>query len=274
VNGDPGLSRPPARRPVQRLPTFRAKMACVKTYQTVTGADRLTPYHLFMLALCLFALSLIGAEVLVPMDDATRTILQYADLAICVLFLADFVGTFARAENKTRYMLTWGWIDLLSSIPAIDALRLGRAARLLRILRLLRAVRSLHVLGEFVMTQRAQSTGLAAALLALLLVIFSSVAVLQFEVPAGGNIRSAEDAVWWSITTMTTVGYGDRYPVTTGGRAIAMVLMVAGVGVVGVLSGLMAGWFLSAGAADDEEREELKALIGQLREQLANKQEA
>jgi voltage-gated potassium channel len=246
-------------------------MALVKNHRSADGAHRLTPYHLFMLALSLFALTLIGAEVLIPLDEATSTILQYADLAICVLFLADFAGSFIRAENKTRYFVTWGWIDLVSSIPAIDVLRLGRAARLLRILRLLRAVRSLHVLGEFVITQRAQSAGLAAALLTLLLLIFSSVAVLQFEVPAGGDIQSAEDAVWWSITTMTTVGYGDRYPITTGGRAIAMMLMVAGIGVVGVLSGLMAGWFLAADAkrGDDDEREELRTLVPQLREQLA-----
>jgi voltage-gated potassium channel len=222
-----------------------------------------------MLALCLLALMLLGTETLIRVDPEVGAILQYADFVVCILFLCDFVANVVRAENKVRYLVTWGWIDLLSSIPAIDAFRLGRAARLLRILRVLRAVRSVRVLAQFVLEQRAQSTGLAVSLLALLLVVFSSIAVLQFEMQAGGNIQSAEDAVWWSLTTMTTVGYGDRYPVTSGGRAVAVLLMISGVGLVGTLSGIMAGWFLAADVREaDKDREELKRLILQLREQL------
>jgi voltage-gated potassium channel len=232
-----------------------------------------SPYQLFMLALCLFAISLLGVETLAAVDEPTRQILEYVDNTVCVLFLVDFVYTFSRAPNKLRYMVTWGWIDLLSSIPAINAFRLGRAARLLRILRLLRAIRSARVIGQFIVTRRGESVGLTAVLTALILIMFSSIAVLQFEVPAGGNIKTAEDALWWSITTMTTVGYGDRFPTTTEGRMIAAVLMIAGVGIVGVLSGLMAGWFMSPAAkAADADREELKQLIVQLREQVAARQ--
>jgi voltage-gated potassium channel len=232
--------------------------------------DDITPYQLFMLALCIFALALLGAGALLRLDGSTSTILEYADNVVCGLFLVDFVLCFWRAPNKLRYMLTWGWIDLLSSIPALDAFRLGRAARLLRIVRLLRAIRSVRILGHFIISKREQSMGLAAGLAALLLVVFSSIGVLQFEVPAGGNIQSAEDAAWWSITTMTTVGYGDKYPTTSEGRLIAVILMGAGICLVGVLSGMVASWFLSPAAHKAEaEREELKVLIGQLREQVA-----
>jgi voltage-gated potassium channel len=62
--------------------------------------------------------------------------------------------------------------------------------------------------------------------------------VLQVEVPAQGNILNAEDAMWWAISTMTTVGYGDRYPFTTEGRVIAIFLMATGVGVFGSSSSL------------------------------------
>jgi voltage-gated potassium channel len=229
-----------------------------------------TPYQMFMVALSIFALSLLAANVLMPLDAATTTILQTADTAVCVLFLLDFGHNLLRAQNRWRYMVTWGWIDLLSSIPALDALRVGRAARVVRILRVLRAVKSVRVLAHVVVANRAESAGLAAVLASVLLLVFSSIAVLQFELPSGGNIQSAEDAMWWSVTTMTTVGYGDRFPVTSEGRFIAVVLMAAGVGVFGTLSGLMAGWFLSPDTKQaDADRDELKRLVVQLRDQLA-----
>ena len=229
-----------------------------------------TPYQLFMLFLSIFALTLVGADVFASLDPSTDTILQTADNVVCALFLFDFVHSLARAPNRWRYMVTWGWIDLLSSIPAIDALRVGRTARVLRILRVLRVVKSVRLIAQMIVARRGESAGLAALLLTVLLIVFSSIAILQFEVPAQGNIQSAEDAMWWSVTTMTTVGYGDRYPTTTEGRLIAVLLMAGGVGVFGTLSGLVAGWFLSPGRVEaDQDAEEIKQLLRELREQLA-----
>ena len=62
--------------------------------------------------------------------QATRNILEYADFLVCVVFFGDFLFTLIRSENRWRYLRTWGWIDLLSSIPAVDVLRWGRAARM------------------------------------------------------------------------------------------------------------------------------------------------
>ena len=81
--------------------------------------------------------------------------------------------------------------------------------------------------------------------------------------------------MWWSISTMTTVGYGDRFPTTSEGRLIAVLLMAAGVGLFGTLSGLVAGWFLSPAAEEaDEDREEIKRLLNALRQQVAEVQDA
>jgi len=234
-----------------------------------------TPYQLFMLVLCIFALVILGAETVLPLDDSTTVILRYADNALCVLFLVDFVSNLLRAPNRLRYMAGWGWIDLLSSIPALDALRIGRAARLFRIVRVLRALKSARALAHYVISKRAQSAGLAAVLVALVLLVFSSIAVLQFEPSQGGNIVTAEDAMWWAVSTMTTVGYGDRFPITSEGRLIAVLLMAAGVGVFGTLSGLVAGWFLSPAAKEaDDDAEEIKHLIIELRQQLARHHDA
>jgi voltage-gated potassium channel len=79
---------------------------------------------------------------------------------------------------------------------------------------------------------------------AFLLVSFSALSILVLEQHVDSNIKTAEDAVWWAMSTITTVGYGDRYPVTTEGRMLGMVLMLMGVGMYGGLSGMVASVFL------------------------------
>jgi voltage-gated potassium channel len=78
------------------------------------------------------------------------------------------------------------------------------------------------------------------------LVVFSSIAMLTLErdIP-GATITTAEDALWWAIATITTVGHGDCYPITGEGRAVASIMMTAGVGLFGTLSGVAASWFMS-----------------------------
>lgn len=151
----------------------------------------------------------------------------------------------------------------------IDAFRVGRAARIVRILRLLRAIRSTRILVTFILERRAQSGLLAALLVSVVLVVFASIAILRFERDLGeaANIKSPEDALWWAVVTITTVGYGDRFPVSSEGRVIATFLMTAGVGLFGTLSGLVAAWFLApAGVKQDSElqlmRRELRELRG------------
>lgn len=247
-------------------------MAAAKTRRLVGDVG---PYQLFMLTLCIWALLTLSAGTFFRLDPATQTILDYADTAVCVLFFVDFLYTFIRAPNKTRYFLTWGWIDLLSSIPTVGPLRWGRAARAMRILRVLRAVRSTRAIAQFVVGRRAEFAFLSSLLLSLLLTVVASITMLEFEVPAGGNIRTAEDAMWWAISTITTVGYGDRYPTTSEGRLIAAFLMAAGVGMFGTLSGLIASWFLSPAAQEADTdliriEEQLHAIRGQLDQVLAS----
>ena len=231
---------------------------------------RISPYQMFMLTLCLWAILSLAVSTIWQPDDETQTILDYADTVVCGLFLLDFVGNVYRAPRKWAYLVSWGWIDLLSSIPTIGALRWGRAARAMRILRVLRGVKSARAIAHFLVERRAQSAFLATILLALLLLVFASIAVLQFELTApGSNIRSAEDAMWWAVSTMTTVGYGDTFPTTSEGRLVAVFLMAAGVGVFGTFSGLVASWFLSPTAVETEsEVEELKAMVADIQRRL------
>ena len=232
--------------------------------------DRIEPvsasYQIFTLILCLYALAALGVQSVIRLDPETREIIDYADYAVCILFFTDFLICLLRAPNRWNYFKTWGWLDLLSSIPTIDVARLGRAARVLRIFRVLRGLRATKQLVTLILRRRAESVFLAVSLVALLLIVFCSIAVLHFEVDPNANIKTAEDAIWWAFTTITTVGYGDRYPVTSEGRFIAVVLMCAGVGVFGTFSGYLAAWFIGPNAAAAESNR--KSEISELRETI------
>ena len=228
-------------------------------------------YHLLMLVLSLFAIATLAVEVAMRLNPQIRAVLDYADYAVCVLFAGDFAISLWRAPNRGRYFLRWGWLDLLSSIPVLSVARWGRIARVARVFRVLRGVRATREITAVILKERARNTFLAATLLALLLVVMCSIAVLHFETTRDANIRTAEDAVWWSFATITTVGYGDRYPVTPEGRFVAVVLMCAGVGLFGTLSGFLAAWFLG----DRAEKSDLAALreeIAALREMIEARQ--
>jgi voltage-gated potassium channel len=223
-------------------------------------------YQLFMLVLCVLALAGIVVQNAFRHDPEIEIVLDYADFIICIAFAIDFVVSLWRAPNRLRYLATWGWLDLLSSIPTLHVARWGRLARIARISRVLRGLRATRLLGAAVLRRRSQSTVAAAALLALVLVIAASTAILHFETVRESNIHTAEDAIWWSISTITTVGYGDRYPVTSEGRVVAALLMIAGVGLFGTFSAALAAWFLiPEGRATNGELAALSDEIASLR---------
>jgi len=222
-------------------------------------------YQLFMLVLCVFALTGIILQHVYAKDGEISEILDIADLTICAAFAIDFLISLATAQNRWKYLLTWGWLDLLSSIPILPSARWGRIARIARIMRVLRSVRAARMLSSVILSKRRESTVLAAILLAIVLVFASSTAILHFENVRDANITTADDALWWAFATITTVGYGERYPVTPEGRVIAAILMTAGIGLFGAFSASLAAWFLvPADQATDAEiaglRDEVKAL--------------
>ena len=230
-------------------------------------------YQLFVLVLSIAALVLTAASAVIDPSTAVAELLEYADLAICCVFLVDFMLALVTAPNKWQYVVTWGWLDALSAIPAIDFARWGRAARVFRILRVLRALRATRVVASLAIRYRTRNAVLAAALLLLVTVFSCSVAILHFEMDAGGNIRTAPDALWWAVSTVTTVGYGDFYPVTWEGRSVATVLMITGVGVFSALAGATSTLFLAPSVRqEDHEIQRLRAEVVGLRELLEGKQ--
>lgn len=226
--------------------------------------QKFSPYLVFIFLLSVLSLGIIFWQSTLPPTSSTKQILEYADTLVCIIFLMDFCISLYQAENKRQYLLRHGWLDLISSIPMINALRWGRVARISRLFRLLRILRSGKILMGFVLEYRRESSLLATTLLTIILLTISSIGILSVEQNEAANIQSAEDAIWWAIATITTVGYGDTYPVTSEGRAIALLLMIAGVGLFGIFTGLLAAWLLKA--EEDETQHEISLLRQEIQE--------
>ncbi|MEN3943189.1 ion transporter [Prosthecobacter sp. SYSU 5D2] len=215
-----------------------------------------------VLLLSIYAILALLIDRLVPLEANVRELMDILDLVVCAVFFSDFAIRFRRAESKTTFM-QWGWIDLLSCIPA-GLFSLGRAVRIVQILRILRAFRSARAIMCYLHKQRARSMAGTTVLMAIVLLLFSMISILVVENEPNSNIKSPMDALWWGITTMTTVGYGDHFPVTVEGRFVAMILMITGVGLFGVLTGLFARFFVEPELKRDDG--EMKELLNEMRQ--------
>jgi len=212
--------------------------------------EELGVFQIVILVLSFIVLGALVADTAFQLPPEISGVLKKIDTLVCLVFLFDFVVRYREAPSRRAFM-KWGWIDLLSSIPNpaglpyLSHLRWGRMVRLFRILRLIRALRATHKVTSLLLKNKFQTGVASVVLTSILLVIFSSLGILICEqADPQANIKTAEDAVWWSVTTITTVGYGDKYPVTTEGRFLAMIVMISGMGLFGGLSGLAASFFI------------------------------
>ncbi len=205
--------------------------------------NKLGLLNIIVIILSIYVLGALIVDTIFVLPKETSILLNYIDNTICAFFFFEFSFRFYKAESKLKFM-RWGWIDLLSSIPMVGFLRAGRLLRLIRLLRVIRAFRSTKHLVSHIFANKAQGAFTSISVIAILLVIFSAIGILQVENDPNSNIKTAEDAIWWAYVTITTVGYGDKYPVTTEGRLIAAILMTAGVGLFGTFTAFVASWFV------------------------------
>ena len=223
-------------------------------------------WQMVVLVASLAVLFVMLLSIFTPLPPEVARLLRHADVAICGIFLADFFLLLYLHRDRKRYMLTWGWIDLLSSIPLIEPARWGRLARLVRLFRVFRGLRGSTGLMRRLLHQRQELTLAAISIFILLVVVFASAAMLIAEADSGSQIDTAEEALWFTLATMTTVGYGDIVPITTFGRVVAALTMVAGIGIFGAFTALVASLLVSSKEHEMEEvQEELQKVSESMR---------
>ncbi len=220
--------------------------------------DDLGVLDLAVFVLSIYVLIVMGVEAFLDIPYEVARLLQYIDWGICIFFLIEFTIRFIEAPKKLSF-LRWGWIDFLASIPMLPYLHVGRVFRLMRLIRAVRMFMRTRHMVHYISTKNQTTVG-SAVLLGSFLLIFASISILQFETAPTSNIKTAEDAIWWAVVTISTVGYGDLYPVTGAGRLIGMILIAGGVGLFGVFTAYIASIFVVDDRkpliSEEEEREE------------------
>jgi voltage-gated potassium channel len=224
-------------------------------------------YNIFILVLTVYSLVLM-VLLLLPLDPETRALVNLYDNAICIIFLIDFAMNLAGSRPKRAYFVTRrGWLDLLGSIPSFGFIpftalfRLARLSRLNRIVKMLRGQAGKDLIVD-VLKNRSQYATFITILLAGMILSIASLLILQMESRSpDANIQTGGDALWWGIVTITTVGYGDFYPVTHLGRLTAIFVMVAGIGIIGALASILASMLVAPSTADEPAPDEAPATM-------------
>jgi voltage-gated potassium channel len=251
----------------------------MSTEETIQPRKTSNAYNIFILVLTVMSLVIMVVQLL-PLPKATLDLLLVYDNVICFIFLIDFTVSLFSAPKKSDYFLRGGgWLDLLGSIPSFGIsrfgglLRLFRLSRLARITRLMRGENKKQLVND-VLTHRSQYAGFITILLVFIVLVTSSVLVLTFESKSpDANITNGGDALWYSMVTITTVGYGDFYPVTPGGRMAAVFIMFSGVGIIGALSSILASVLVGGGEPEPEGTSDGKPALTTEQELAAIKEE-
>jgi voltage-gated potassium channel len=237
-------------------------------------------YEMFIGALSVLSIINLVLIYIVQRNQNLEYVIYFMNAVFMPIFLADFLYRFFTAESKTGYFFrNFGWADLLSSLPLPQA-KILRLFRLWRVIRLVRNFGFRNLVRELV-DNRAGNALLTVVFLVFCVLEFGSLAVLNAEQYASGaNITNASSALWWTFVTITTVGYGDRFPVTNPGRLVGVFVMISGVGLFGTLSGFLANTFLSPRKKKEEPAaapagpNDPKARLAEIRRMLETQEQA
>ena len=212
-----------------------------------------------VLFLIVFSIITLTVETLPDLPPMVQSALRISEFVVTVLFTIEYGLRVATSTKKASYVFSfYGVIDLVAILPfylslGVD-LRAIRAVRLLRVFRLFKLTRynrAMERFGKAIVHAREEAMIFLFA--TFILLYLSSIGIYYFEHAAQPDtFQSVFHSMWWAVATLTTVGYGDVYPITLGGKVFTFVVLMCGLGVVAVPAGLVAAALTKI--LDDEER--------------------
>ena len=216
-------------------------------------------FDLAIQGLIILSLISFSIETLPDLQPSTRKLLHQIEIGCIAIFTAEYLLRIAVATRRLRFVFSFfGLVDLAAILPfylasGID-LRSLRAFRLLRLFRAFKLFRYSRAIKRFHRAFLIAKEELVLfTCVTLLLLYFAAVGIYYFENAAQPEaFTSVFDGLWWAVATLTTVGYGDIYPITTGGRLFTFIVLMIGLGVVAVPTGLLAGALSKAKAEEAE----------------------
>jgi len=225
-----------------------AKMNKDALRQVLNSSDQL-PGKLFALTvqfLILLSLVSFSIDTLPSLSARTHAVLRVLEVVTVAIFTLEYALRLLVAENKLKFVFSfYGLVDLLAILPFYVAsvdLRAVRVFRLLRLVRILKLFKYNQAVKRF---NRALSLAKEELTLfgfvAGIMLYLSAVGIYYFEHTAQPEqFKSVFHSLWWAITTLTTVGYGDTYPITAGGKIFTSFVLMVGLGIIAVPTGLLA----------------------------------
>ena len=203
-------------------------------------------FSFFIQILILVSVVTFSIETIPDLKPQTRTVLQAIELFSVIIFSLEYILRIFVADSKPKFVFSFfGIIDLLAILPfylsfGVD-LRSLRALRFLRLFRILKLVRYNRAMNHFTRAiKSAKEEIFLFIFITLILIYFSAVGIYYFENEAQPeHFSSIFDSLWWAIITLTTVGYGDVYPITVGGKVFTFIILMIGLGIVAIPTGII-----------------------------------
>ena len=207
-------------------------------------------FDLSIQALILASIVIFSIETLPSLGQTTVKVLGFLEILCVVIFSLEYFMRIVVAKEKSKFIFSfWGIIDLLAILPfylvtlgmTVDLIML-RSFRLLRLVKILKFGRYQRSLLRFTLAIKIGKEDLFLALAStFIMLLVASFGIYQFENPAQPDqFRSVFDSLWWALSTLTTVGYGDVYPITVGGKIFTGIILMIGLGIVALPAGIIA----------------------------------
>lgn len=197
----------------------------------------------FLIVLSVITFSI---ETLPNLSPQYRSILSIIELVCVMIFTLEYISRIYVSDKKLKFIFSFfGLIDLFAILPfylsfGVDlrSLRVMRLFRLFRLLKLVRYNKAMRHFTEALLMAKEQIV--LFLVITLVLIYFAAVGIYYFENEAQpDHFSSVFDSLWWSIVTLTTVGYGDVYPITVGGKVFTFFILLIGLGIVAIPTGII-----------------------------------